>query len=195
VENLEEHPHPIQETAVETLKADAEVTTLEAAQVAVVAIMIVDHMTEVAIVTAMIRVAVVVEATAAVVAAEAVGQLPMGSNATTAGIAAEVAEATVGRTFITAPARAVAIPVGRNHPQVAEASPGTAITAAMMAVVAAAALKTGPSPCPGTIGSKLSSSRAVTGPRVSTLIDMRTFRSRPLDQMCQMALKISASVI
>jgi hypothetical protein len=200
VENLEEHPHPIQETAVETLKADAEVTTLEAAQVAVVAIMIVDHMTEVAIVTAMIRVAVVVEATAAVVAAEAVGQLPMGSNATTAGIAAEVAEATVGRTFITAPARAVAIPVGRNHPQVAEASPGMAataeaITAATMAVVAAAALKTGPSPCPGTIGSKLSSSRAVTGPRVSTLIDMRTFRSRPLDQMCQMALKISASVI
>ena len=47
----------------------------------------------------------------------AVGQLPMGSNAMTAGIA-EVAEATVGRTFITAPARAVAIPVGRNHPQV-----------------------------------------------------------------------------
>jgi hypothetical protein len=166
--------------------------------VVVEAIMIVDHMTEVAIVTAMIRVAVVVEATAAV---EAVGQLPMGSNATTAGIAAEVAEATVGRTFITAPARAVAIPVGRNHPQVAEASPGMAataeaITAATMAVVAAAAaLKTGPSPCPGTIGSKLSSSRAVTGPRVSTLIDMRTFRSRPLDQMCQMALKISASVI
>ena len=51
-------------------------------------------------------------------AAEAVGQLPMGSNATTAGIAAEVAAATVGRTSITAPARAVAIPVGRNHPQV-----------------------------------------------------------------------------
>ena len=51
-------------------------------------------------------------------AVEPVGQLPMGSNATTAGIAAEVAEATVGRTFITAPARAVAIPVGRNHPQV-----------------------------------------------------------------------------
>ena len=47
----------------------------------------------------------------------AVGQLPMGSNAMTAGIA-EVAEATVGRTSITAPARAVAIPVGRNHPQV-----------------------------------------------------------------------------
>jgi hypothetical protein len=195
VENLEEHPHPIQETAVETLKADAEGTTLEAAQVAVVAIMIVDHMTEVAIVTAMIRVAVAVEATAVVAAAEAVGQLPMGSNATTAGIAAEVAEATVGRTFITAPARAVAIPVGRNHPQVAEASPGTAITAAMMAVVAAAALKTGPSLCQGTIGSKLSSSPAVTGPRASTLIDMRTFRSRPLDQMCQMALKISTSVI
>ena len=43
------------------MKADAEVTTLEAAQVAVVAIMIVDHMTEVAIVTAMIRVAVAVE--------------------------------------------------------------------------------------------------------------------------------------
>ena len=43
------------------MKADAEVTTLEAAQVAVVAIMIVDHMTEVVIVTAMIRVAVVVE--------------------------------------------------------------------------------------------------------------------------------------
>ena len=81
------------------------------------------------------------------------------------------------------------------QPQVAEASPGMAataeaITAATMAVVAAAALKTGPSPCPGTIGSKLSSSRAVTGPRVSTLIDMRTFRSRPLDQMCQMALKM-----
>jgi hypothetical protein len=46
---------------VETLKADAEVTTLEAAQVAVEAIMIVDHMTEVVIVTAMIRVAVAVE--------------------------------------------------------------------------------------------------------------------------------------
>ena len=52
-------------------------------------------------------------------AAEAVGQLPMGSNATTAGIAVEVAAATEGRTSITAPAaRAVAIPVGRNHPQV-----------------------------------------------------------------------------
>ena len=79
----------------------------------------------------------------------------------------------------------------------AAAHPGTAataeaITAAMMAVVAAAAAapKTGPSPCPGTIGSKVSSSRAVTGPRASTLIDMRTFRSRPLDQMCQMALKM-----
>ena len=46
---------------METLKAVAEVTTREAAQVAVEAIMIVDHMTEVAIVTAMIRVAVVVE--------------------------------------------------------------------------------------------------------------------------------------
>ena len=46
---------------METLKADAEVTTLEAAQVAVEAIMIVDHMTEVVIVTAMIRVAVAVE--------------------------------------------------------------------------------------------------------------------------------------
>ena len=43
------------------MKADAEVITLEAAQVAVEAIMIVDHMTEVAIVTAMIRVAVAVE--------------------------------------------------------------------------------------------------------------------------------------
>ena len=43
------------------MKADAEVTTLEAAQVAVEAIMIVDHMTEVVIVTAMIRVAVAVE--------------------------------------------------------------------------------------------------------------------------------------
>ena len=81
----------------------------------------------------------------------------------------------------------------------AAAHPGTAataeaITAATMAVVAAAAAaaapKTGPSPCPGTIGSKVSSSRAVTGPRASTLIDMRTFRSRPLDQMCQMALKM-----
>ena len=78
----------------------------------------------------------------------------------------------------------------------AAAHPGTAataeaITAAMMAVVAAAAApKTGPSHCPGTIGSKVSSSRAVTGPRASTLIDMRTFRSRPLDQMCQMALKM-----
>jgi hypothetical protein len=195
VENLEEHPHPIQATAVKTVEV-AEVTTE-----AVEAIMIVDHMTEVAIVTAMIRVAVAVEATAVVAAAEAVGQLPMGSNATTAGIAAEVVAATVDRTSITAPARAVAIPVGRNHPQVAEASPGMAataeaITAATMAVVAAAAaLKTGPSPCPGTIGSKLSSSPAVTGPRASTLIDMRTFRSRPLDQMCQMALKISTSVI
>ena len=46
---------------METLKAVAEVTTREAAQVAVEAIMIVDHMTEVAIVTAMIRVAVAVE--------------------------------------------------------------------------------------------------------------------------------------
>ena len=57
-----------------------------------------------------------------VAAAAAVGQLPMGSNATTAGIAAEVAEPTVDRTSITAPARAAAraaaIPVGRNHPQV-----------------------------------------------------------------------------
>ena len=53
------------------------------------------------------------------VAAAAVGQLPMGSNATTAGIAVEVAAATVGRTSITAPAaRAAAIPVGRNPPQV-----------------------------------------------------------------------------
>ena len=56
------------------------------------------------------------------VVAAAVGQLPMGSNATTAGIAAEVAEPTVDRTSITAPARAAAraaaIPVGRNHPQV-----------------------------------------------------------------------------
>ena len=43
------------------MKAVAEVTTREAAQVAVEAIMIVDHMTEVAIVTAMIRVAVAVE--------------------------------------------------------------------------------------------------------------------------------------
>ena len=51
----------MQETAVETLKAVAEVTTREAAQEAVEAIMIVDHMTEVAIVTAMIRVAVAVE--------------------------------------------------------------------------------------------------------------------------------------
>ena len=42
------------------MKAVAEVTT-EEAQEAVEAIMIVDHMTEVAIVTAMIRVAVVVE--------------------------------------------------------------------------------------------------------------------------------------
>ena len=50
--------------------------------------------------------------------AAAVGQLPMGSNATTAGIAAEAAAATVGRTSITAPAKAAAIPVGRNHPQV-----------------------------------------------------------------------------
>ena len=53
-----------------------------------------------------------------VAAAEPVGQLPMGSNATTVGIAAEVVAATVGRTSITAPVRAAAIPVGRNHPQV-----------------------------------------------------------------------------
>merc|ERR1719491_1826406 len=127
----------------------------------------------------MIRVAVAVEATAAAVvvaAAAAVGQLPM------------------GRTSITAPAaRAAAIPVGRNHPQVAVAAdhPGTAATAeaivaatmAVVAVAAAAPSKTGPSHCPGTIGSKLSCSRPVTPPpRASTLIDMRTFRSRPLDQ-------------
>ncbi len=135
----------------------------------------IDHITEMAIVTALDRSAAVVMA--AVAAAEAVGQQPM-VNEMSAGIVAVT-------TFTTTLA-------GRSHPVVtAKAVVGTAEedmeTAEM--TVGRQPLMIGPSHCQGMIGSRRSCSLAVTGHRASTLIGTRISRSKPLALMCQTALR------
>ena len=128
---------------------------------------------------------------ATVVAEEVVGQLPMARGTMTDGT--EVVKAIVGTTSTT-------IPVGKNLPQViagmTAGGHAQAVTAGAAAVTtdvtmgAPPARMTGLYPYPGMTGSSRSYSRAATGHRASTLIGMRTFRSRPQAPTCPTVLKM-----
>ena len=121
---------------------------------------------------------------------EAVGRLPMASEMN-AGIVGE-------KTIVKAETSTI-IPVGKSRPQVAETGVEAAAVVDPVVIGAGTTVGTtvdlpartiGPFPCQGTIESRGNSFRAATGPRASTLIGMRTFRSRPLDLTCQTASKM-----
>ena len=122
---------------------------------------------------------------------EAVGRLPMASEMN-AGIVGE-------KTIVKAETSTI-IPVGKSRPQVAETA-GVEVAAVVDRVVIGAgttvgttvdlpARTIGPFRCQGTIESRGNSFRAATGPRASTLIGMRTFRSRPRALTCPTVLKM-----
>ena len=159
--------------------------TTEAAQAGAAAVvdgMMIDHITEMAIVTATDR------TVAVAVAAEVAGRLPT-VKGTTVGT---VAERTV--------TRSTTIPVGRSHPETAETVVDTAVAAeaaVMTVVVTAETVGTapqrtiGPYPCRVTIGSSKNCSRAATARRASILTAMRTSRLRPRVPTCPTVLRTS----
>ena len=152
---------------------------MEAAPAAADGTMMIDHITEMAIVTAMDKTAAVAEVEAA---AEAAGRRLM------------VNVTTVGTGAATTATRSTTIPVGKNHRGTVETAEVTvedvaAMTAEETAMTAMTAVMgrtrtTGPFRYRGTIGSSRSCFRAVTGPRASTLTGTRTFRWRLRARTC-----------
>ena len=171
---------PLSLETTTTVTKEAEVgPTMEAAQAAADGTMMIDHITEMAIVTAMDKTAAVAEVAA--------GRRPT-VKGTTVGIAA-----------VNGAIPSTTIPVGRNRLGTVE----TADTAVAVAIGATTAVETGatvetvrrrttgPYRCHGTIGSSRSCFRAATGHRVSTLTATRISRWRPLALTCRTASKIS----
>ena len=153
-----------------------------AVAIAEVAGTMIDHITEMAIVTATVRTAVMVEAAGR--AATAVGQPPTASEMTAGTVAAIIAATTSTTT-----------PVGRSpDPVIAEVIADTEVAGVAVgttgAVGEAVRRTIGPYRCRGMRGPRWNCSRAVTGPLVSTLIGMRTFRSRPRGPTCLTASKM-----
>jgi len=173
-----EIPHPILgRTTLTTEALLEEVLTTEAAQAEDATTMI-DHMAEMAIVTAMTR--GVAEATAMVevlVEEEAVGQLPMVREITNVGIEAGRASTILVHSAVVIEGTAV----GTGGME--------ATTGGMMGVPPVPT--TGRYHYPGMTGLNKSYSLVAMDPRVSTSIDMRISRSRLPDPMYQMGLKIS----
>ena len=152
---------------------------MEAAQAVAAGTTMIDHITEMAIVTAMDKTAAVAEVEAA---AEAAGRRLM------------VNVTTVGTGAATTAIRSTTIPVGKNHRGTVETAEVTAedvaaMTAEETAMTAMTAVMgrtrtTGPFRYRGTIGSSRSCFRAGTGPRASTLTGTRTFRWRLRARTC-----------
>ena len=128
---------------------------------------------------------------ATVVAEEDVGQLPMARGTMTDGT--EVVKAIVGTTSTTIPVGKNLLPVTAGMTEGVRAQAVTAEAAAVTTDVtmgAPPARMTGLYPYPGMTGSSRSYSRAATDHRASTLIGMRTFRSRPQAPTCPTVLKM-----
>ena len=152
---------------------------MEAAPAAADGTMMIDHITEMAIVTAMDKTAAVAEVEEA---AEAAGRRLM------------VNVTTVGTGAATTATRSTTIPVGKNRRGIVETAgvtvEGVAVmTAEETAMTAMTAVMgrtrmTGPFRYRGTIGSSRSCFRADTGPRASTLTGTRTFRWRLRARTC-----------
>ena len=146
----------------------------------------IDHITEMAIVTATDR-AAAIAATAAAAAAVAVAAGADGPPRTGSAMTAGTVAGTIGTTFTTI---AVGKNLGRGGNAVIAATAAAGAAGTIPAAAAVGPMTIGRAPCPVMRGWRLSCSRGVTGHRVSTLIGMRTFRSRPLGRTCPTASKM-----
>jgi hypothetical protein len=159
---------------------------VEAGEATMMMGVLLDHITEMAIVTAIDRTAVAVATTEEEAVAEAAGQLltvrGWTVEATLEAEATQEAEATLATT------------VGKNQMEEGDdlgVTPGVALdlTVGMMAVQPRR--KTGLLRCQGTKDwSQSCSPEAIHNRPESTLIGMKTFQSRLLEAMCPMALRM-----